>query len=356
MAAFAVAVAAPVAAQNTAYELTDIRYHIEGITLDWALAKLLDLPVGTRFSSRQELDSVITDRRQILVNQRTLATSRIEITTEARQGKADAVVLDVFTKDSWNIIVLPYFKYTDNSGLLLSGRGRDYNFFGTMQLLRLNLNYTYTEDHTHEWATDGSFTLPFKWAERDWTWEGSGAFVYDGDFDFQVKTSLGLDFDLWPDVWTLKATQGYHLLADPERRSTESDAHYNERVEKDTYYYETGLSFGSEIKTGLVLPVFTELKYTPSVYSSVKYKSDGELSDEYAGVRPGFSHGLIAERVDWMGNFRNGGKVSVTNGYTYDILDAAWDRNITAAVSGYRAASPWAFSGRLFGLFDFDKV
>ena len=52
-----------------------------------------------------------------------------------------AVTLDVYTRDTWNLIALPYFKYDSNSGLLLALRGRDYNFFGTMQTLTLNLDY-----------------------------------------------------------------------------------------------------------------------------------------------------------------------------------------------------------------------
>ena len=115
--------ACPGAAQESAgYEITEIRHHIEGITRPWAIDRVLDrswtggkdgfdLRVGIRFASRQELDAAVKDRTQLLINQRALETARIEVAVEPRPGLPDAVGLDVYTKDTWNLIALPYLKY-----------------------------------------------------------------------------------------------------------------------------------------------------------------------------------------------------------------------------------------------------
>ncbi len=352
-----------------AFEITEISYHIEGHTREWILAKFLkdnDLYVGRKFATRAELDAFVADRTQILVNQRTLESARIETTVTPRPGQAAAVTLDVYTKDSWNLIALPYFKYDSNSGLLLALRGRDYNFFGTMQTLTLNLDYTYTEDKTNEWGAKTSFSLPFRMLDHNWTWDVSGGFSYDVgtdpvdfsetvNFGLDLETTLGIEFPLWPDTWTLAYTQGFHIIRDDDERVyTNSDG--STYTADDEYYNESRLSFGTSIRTGWYLPVVEEIKYKPSIFVGVKYKAEGELSRDYRGVQPGFSHSLEAERVDWIGNFRNGGSASLTNDLAYSLSTERWLPTYKAELIGYKAASPWGFSGRISGFYTPESV
>ena len=265
------------------------------------------------------------------------------------------MTLDVYTRDTWNLIALPYFKYDSNSGLLLALRGRDYNFFGTMQTLTLNLDYTFTEDKTNEWGAMTSFSLPFQMLHHDWTWDVSGGFTYDigtdpvdfsetVNFGLDLETTLGIEFSLWPDAWTLAYTQGFHILREDE------DTYDN------GYYNESKLAFGTSIRTGIYLPVVEEVKYKPSVFVTVRYKAEGELSDDYRGVQPGFSHALAAERVDWIGNFRNGGSASLTNSFPYSLSTDRWLSKYEAEFIGYKAASPWGFSARLSGFYTPESV
>jgi hypothetical protein len=364
------------AAAQAAFEITGIRYHIEGRTRDWILAKFLkdnDLYVGRTFASRADLDSVIADRTQLLLNQRTLETARIEATVEPRAGMPAAVTLDVYTRDSWNLIGLPYFKYDSNSGLLLALRGRDYNFFGTMETLTLNLDYTYTEDQTNEWGAKSSFTLPFEMLGHDWSWDFSGGFTYDVgtdpvnftdtvNFGLDLETTLGIAIPLWPDKWTLAYTQGFHIIRpDDEIVYTEPDRTLRPNPDgtftaDDKYYNESRLSLGSTIRTGWYLPVVEEVKYQPSVFVDVKYKAEGELSPNYRGFQPGFSHALTAERVDWIGNFRNGASASITNSFPYSLSTDRWLVSLQGDLAGYRAASPWGFSARISGFYTPESV
>ncbi len=358
VALFAVTAPRVPAQSDSACEITEIKYHIEGRTRQWVLEKLLsdnDLFVGRKFASRAEMDRFVADRTQLLVNERSLETARIEATVEPRSAAPAAVRLDVYTRDSWNLIGLPYFKYDSNSGLLLALRGRDYNFFGTMETLALNLNYTYTEEQTNEWGVKTSFTLPFSWVQHDWTWAVSGGLSYDigtdpvdfsrtVNFGLDLETTLGIDFRLWPDVWTLGYTQGFHIL------SADEDTY------DDEYYNESKLSFGTSIRTGLFLPVFQEIKYNPSVFVDVRYKAEGTLSDNYQGVQPGFGHSLSAGRVDWIGNFRKGATTSLSNQYAYSVSTDKWIPSVGADVAGYLPASPFAFSARLSGFYTPESV
>ena len=51
-------------------------------------------------------------------------------------------------------------------GLLLSLRGRNYNFLGTLEPLRVNLNYLRTPEQEHEWSVVTTFALPFQWVGK----------------------------------------------------------------------------------------------------------------------------------------------------------------------------------------------
>ncbi len=349
----ALAVPRAQAQESAAFEITEISYHIQGRTRQWVLEKLLrdnKVFVGRKLRSRAELDALIADQTQRLVNERTLERAGIEVGVQPRVGLPAAVTLDVRTKDSWNLIGLPYFRYDSNSGLLLALRGRDYNFAGTMQTLVLNLDYRFTEDQTNEWGAKTSLTLPFQWLRHDWSWDISGGFTYDigedpidfsetVNFGLDLETALGIEFRLWPDVWTLAYTQGFHILRDDEDD-------YD-----DEYYNESKLSFGTSAGTGWVLPVVEEVKYAPSFFVTVRYKAQGELSENYRGVQPGFSHALAAKRVDWIGNFRDGASASLSNSFAYSLSTDRWLPSFNAELAGYKAASPWGFSGRLSGFY-----
>ncbi len=365
----ALALPRAVAQENASFEITEIRFHIEGTTQQWILAKLLagrvepypdrrqDLYVGRTFASRAELDAAIAGRTQLLLNERTLASARIEAAVEPRAGAAAAVRLDVYTKDTWNLIGVPYFKYDSNSGLLLALRGRDYNFLGSMQTLNLNLDYTYTETHVNEWGAKTSFELPFELLLHDWTWDVSAGFTYDPDnFGLDLETTLGIELPLWPGTWTLSYTQGYHIIRQDEELKYPSPDGSTFITADDDYYNESKVSFGTSIPTGWYLPALQEVKYNPSVFVDVKYKAQGELSDSYRGFQPGFSHALAAERVDWIGNFRSGASATLSNTIAYSLSTDKWLPGFNGDVSGYKAAGIFAFSARVSGFYTPESI
>ena len=239
------------------YEITEINFYITGNTLAWALANRLEIEVGDFFASSEELVAKMRDQNQILTNQRVLESGWVNLTLQPRSGSPTAVVVDVYAKDTFNLIALPYPKYDSNSGLLLGVRARNYNFLGTMEPLRLNLDYRRTEDAQNEWTIDTNFTFPFQWQGYDWTWRLDESFAYtEGEFDISLGTDLAISLPLWPDTWELNYSQDYDY---------ESDDEYF-----DYNWLTSGLSFSTSIPTGLVLPVFREIKYAPSIFTNYR--------------------------------------------------------------------------------------
>ena len=46
-------------AQTTSFELTEIEYHIDGITQEWALARVVEFEIGLVFEDQAELDEYV---------------------------------------------------------------------------------------------------------------------------------------------------------------------------------------------------------------------------------------------------------------------------------------------------------
>ena len=60
------------------FEITELDFFIEGSTLDWALAKRLEIEVGDTFQSAEDLVAALKDQNQILTNQRVLERGWVE--------------------------------------------------------------------------------------------------------------------------------------------------------------------------------------------------------------------------------------------------------------------------------------
>lgn len=310
--------------------ITEVRYEIDGRTRQWALEDVVRIREGLEFADGEELDLYLADQTQLLVNQRQL--QEVAITYEERPLPEDAVlrpiVVTISVKDTLNIIALPYFKYDSNSGLLLSIRARDYNFFGTLQELSVDFDYERTENEDNVYTVTAEFSLPFHMMDRRWRLTFKQEFEYeaadieleDNAIDFQISAGLGYDFSWLRQTWTAGYTQGYRLMtADPD----------------DDAYLESRVALETTIDTGVDLPAFGALTYSPEIFTQIKYWPDG-ISDERAGLEPGFTQNFGAGRTDWIGNYRNGRTIRLgnTNIYNFDDLDA--DYSLEFELAWYR--------------------
>lgn len=355
-----VLVVLPVLAQEgeTPYIITEVEYEIDGRTRQWALEDVVSIREGLEFATTEDLLLFLADQTQILVNQRQL--HEVAISYEERPIEDDVairpVVVTISVEDTLNIIALPYFKYDSNSGLLLSLRARDYNFFGTLQELSVDFDYERTEDDENLYTVTAEFALPFNMFERRWRLTFKQEFEYEasqlelaGDsIDFEISAGLGYDFRWLEQTWTASYTQGYRLMtADPD----------------DDHYLESRFALQTTIDTGVDMPGFGVLTYNPEVFTQIKYWPEG-ISDERAGLEPGFTHSLGAGRTDWIGNYRNGQTIRLGNEniYNFDNNDAHY--SVEFEVAWYRklrqpTAAVWPKAGvssRFYSFYYIDGV
>ena len=323
------------------YEITEVTYEIDGRTRQFALAGRLEIEEGTQFTSREELEAYIADKQQVLTNQRVLSEdSTLSYSIRRREGETDAVIIDVDAIDTWNLIALPYPEYDSNEGLLLSIRARDYNFFGTMEELKVNFNYRNKIGENDQlsgdevWSVYTQFDWPFQWQGYDWKWSFSQDFELDSfsDMEYELDNRLDYDFLMGRRTYTASYSQSYNYLTDDD--------------EGDGYYLTSGLSLGTGIPTGWELPVLGELSYSPSLFTNVDYKLGEEVSEARRGIEFGFRQGMSAGRVDWIGNFREGLKGTISNSNSINMYTGNPDRTLDASLAGYLELDPFAFSGR----------
>jgi len=316
------------------YRIESVTYEINGRTRDWALADILDLEEGMTFPSETAFETFLLRQEQILVNQRVLQDGMITyrvldnagehaLRDETVQAAAvHNVAVTVTVKDTWNFIILPYFKYDSNSGLLLSLRTRDYNFFGTMQALEIDFDYERTEDDRNVYTIASEFQLPFNLLNRRWEYIFKESFEFDGtDIDFKISNGLGYFFTWLGLDWEAIYTESFRYLSDDD------DGDYD--------YFTSDFELGSTIDTGLDLFLYGPLAYRPAVYTEWNYKPGG-ISRARGGFTVGFEHTLDAGDYDWIGNYRRGRTVELVNDNGYNIMHKTWDQEIAFKTAVYQ--------------------
>src|SRR6056297_280454 len=320
----------------------DREYHIDGKTKAYILDNYLDFNERQNFASLEELEEYIDGKQQELLNRRIFHQGRIEYEIREVAEAPDEAVLDIYVEDTMNRVVLPYFKFDSNDGLLLSLRGRDYNFFGSMQPLEANIDYWYTEDGEHEVSLNSEFSLPFRLWGFDWVFDISEDAVYKQEDPFELKlgTDLGIFLPFWNVQWKLTASQDYILNEDKTN-------------EISGYYLKSGLSFGGDIATGLTLDGF-DVEYSPNLSSEIPYKFGEQIRTERRGVESSFDHSVSFGRVDWVKNFRQGYSVELSNSNTYNFYQDDWAYSIEGELQGHVAGDWVGVDSRLKAFYMID--
>jgi hypothetical protein len=312
------------------YVIQSVDFEVQGITLPFVLRQKLDLTfVGSHFPDINALEKYIDSQKQLLLNQRVLASvaSRY-VSTEAQGGGYDVRVTFSIT-DTWNIVGLPYFKYDSNTGLTLSMRGRDYNFLGSMQPLVLNLDYRRDTGSLNSFGNSTNFTFPFQALGLDWSLGVSEDLqVWFGGSTPRSITSASLGIRVpagGASTMSIAFAQGLSINANaPE-------------PESDPWYLSTSLSFSASIPTGIDLGFLGPIAYTPGISISENWIPGQTIQyPDRGGTTITITHGISFGRVDWLGNFRHGMSVSVasSNSNTLQNTSAGGDLNLKIAWYG----------------------
>ncbi len=324
------------------YEIRSVEYVIDGYTRKSVLIHYLKIEKGETFESKEALDAYIADKVQMIKNQRTLEGGSIETSFGRGSDEQDKVYVNLLVEvsDTWNYLLLPYGKYDSNEGLLLSLRGRNYNFFGGMEALELNLDYTRTDNNTNEYSVNGQLSTPFYWLGYEWMFDFKEDVTIKPDEPNSFSTQAGLSVDIPTDfvIWQASVEQSYELNKEGED-------------DPDTWYLKTEGRFGSSIPLGFELPGFSEVYYNPAMITSVAYRPGETLSEERRGYELGGEHGITTGRINWKKNFRDGAELTFTQDARWNFDRDRWLSDFDAELLAYKALGFMGLSSRIAGFY-----
>jgi hypothetical protein len=299
----------------------NITFHITGRTRPFAILHNGEFNDGEELRGTAGLEKYIRDKTQLLINQRVLEEASIEYTLgEPEADGRIPVYLEISVKDTWNLIAVPYPKYDTNTGFELITKARDYNFFGTMNPLRIDLGYKYDENNRNAVVFEIDSDTPFRAFGYNWNLNFDHFFSYRPDVaePFYYKNVTGLSMEL-----PFKRTTFTFGFAESFTLNEENDDRYKNLGFNDFQkgpYMASKLSSSWKIPTGVEIPASGELTYTPELSLTVNHEFQGHpLDDIRRGPFIKFSHSIGFDRIDWIGNFRRGFDVSMNNSYNYDF-------------------------------------
>ncbi len=291
--------------------ISGVSYDIKGSTREFPLT--IAVPIDTKriFADRDRFDYYIADLRVQLQNQRVFESS--SIVAEYGIPGADGIVpvsLTVHTKDTWNIIVLPYPKYDSNDGFNLKLKLKNYNFFGSMQQLNGDINYGINNDGKSILESNLDFGIPFKAWGYSFNWDNSTTIAFpEGEIpEFNINTGLNVAVPFGPTAINFGVKQYLYI----------NDRNDTELFSEDRYYFKDVFSTS--------LPVilykfnyFGNFSWTPSASVSANWAFDGIQHADLQGPVVSWGQSLGLGRVDWRGNFRSGLTANLGNSYSYNI-------------------------------------
>jgi hypothetical protein len=355
------------------YTIRSVDFQIQGRTRDFILMSIIDPyqnVVGSVFPDRAGLEAFVADKSRQLMSQRVLAavTPSYEM-TETENGHD--VALSFATTDSWNIVGLPYAKYDSNEGLLLSLRGRDYNFLGSAEPLQLNLNYQKSPGGIESFGLQLDFVAPFRALGAVW---GLG-FVEDGqvwtDGTTSSITAGSLSYNVPGLGFPASVTVAQSYLYEASAPSPDPDSWYlGESAAATATIPITGsLGHWSGADLGPVnyIPSL-EIDYSWKPGTTLRYYGDGTAPSAFdttaaqalqnspvyygrGGFLVTFSNGLAVGRIDWAGNMREGLHLSVTSREAYN---AQWNDLIGDIIVEAEIFEQWdgavGVGARLYGI------
>jgi hypothetical protein len=340
--------------ENTAdasvFVISEINYTIKGWTKPFAIAYNVELRKGVEFQSLGDLDAYVARKTQDLRNQRVFKEDSCFIEYSLGNPGDDGkipVTLDVRAEDSWNIIVLPEPKYDSNSGFSLTLKARDYNFLGTMSPVRLDLGYELDNDGENTYGFLLDSDIPFRAFGLTWTVNFDNELKYTVGEPLYYKNVTGLSVYL---PWKTTAfTFGFnqYLYVNEENSDEEKTSPGGTAFFEDIWYMASELYGQWRIPTGLEVLSFGSLDYTPRITETIRYRPGGDVG-EWRHPILSLSHSIGFGRVDWLGNYRQGLDVRLSNGNDFDQVNQTWNNNFAAtAVAHYRFGKLFGVSGRL---------
>ncbi len=325
-------------------KIEKIEYKIKGLTKKYPLQLAVPIDQAMVFETEEAYFHYLDDIRLKLNNLRVLENSDVVSEyIEVQNGMALAKIT-ISTKDSWNIIALPFPKFDSNTGFVAKLKGKDYNFLGTMQVLNIDISYILDNYGKSSGGIGTNFSFPFKAGPLNATYKLEALLDVDKkNASFDLNNTLEFCYPTRIVDIYFGYYQGFYLNRPRDenegKKANTQISEEEDKIEKKTVYDKYFFNTKFFLYTPITLYNFEyagKLVYTPyiSFYGNWAFKNLNERKKK--GISMTFSHSLSLSRVDWKNNFREGFSASIDNSYSYNFfLKDTPEIEITSTLAGY---------------------
>ncbi len=346
------------------YFLSSVQWHIKGRTLPQVLSKKVDIVLGERWNSLEDVYKWVQEKEQLMLNERILDSANITITIG--EGTADTpalpIELSIEVRDTWNIIALPKPKYSSADGLDLSLRFRDYNFLGLMEGLRVNLGYSLDSQAFEEmaftkgaWYSEFEFKIPFDILKKEAEIENSLFLGWTEDqvFQFSNASTFNIFLPYGPGYFTYGVSQKFIL-------NEINEGYYQETYGKylENWYFQSGTSLSYTFNIGGLRFFNTAVENINSFSVNTSYLPDlSDIGEERQGLVINFSERIQAGRIDWKKNYRTGNSFYLQASLPFNFYTRQWNPSIEGSFISHNIINSFiGFSARTVGFHNFIEV
>ncbi len=272
-----------------------------GHTNENAVRRYLDLRSGETFDSEASLHEYLREKERLLRNLRVIKDYSFDYTVQEVAAGGRLVFIAVTITDGWTFYPVPMYKYNSSAGHTFLGVIYDTNIFGTLSSFKARCELNRQMFRVETFAEDIRIgRVPWKVAGR------------------------------------------YEYLEQAKEQGDEAEVRFNTKT----------LAAG----IGASLPFFEYLYY--SFFPSFEYRFDYRIEAGIPGesLKPQgatltYEHAVGVNTVDWTVNFRKGILGELMHGVSYTPVTGRWVNKLQPSVSGFAAAGPVGFSGRLSGFY-----
>ncbi len=344
---------------QTVYRINNIDIQVDGKTKPFAIKAAGNIISGTIIYGSENLETYIAEKKQFLINLRTFEESNLEYTLgEADEHNQIPVDMFISVKDTSNLIIIPYPEYDSNEGFSLSLSTRDYNFFGTLAPLELDVGYELDTEQNSGFILESELLLPFELWGYIWTldfannlqYKENAPVYYDNHIGLLMDVPLNrtsLTFGLYESV---SINEEFNPAVLPPEETNKHDKAAGGKDSRNIWYMNTTGLVRWNIPTGLEVFDFGELTYTPELDFSINYRPDGgDIGDSRRrGFEMSMKQTLDFGKVDWEGNFREGLTAFIHNSNTYNFRSGNWNNALFVTGIYHKIFTDYtAFSGRI---------
>lgn len=325
-------------------KIEKIEYKIEGLTKKYPLQLAIPVDKTIVFETEESYFRYLDEIRLKLNNLRVLESSSVESEYIELQDGITLAKITITTKDSWNIIALPFPKFDSNTGFVAKIKGKDYNFLGTMQVLNLDIFYTLDNSAKSSGGLSTSFSFPFKAGPLNAIYKLEAILDIDKkNASFDLNNTLEFCYPTRFIDTYFGYYQGFYLNRPRDENEgkkentqiSEDEDKLEEKPIYDKYFFNTKFFLYTPI-TLYNFEYAGKLVYTPyiSFYGNWAFSKLNERKKR--GISMSFSHSLSLSRVDWKNNFREGFSSSIENSYSYNFfLKDSPEIEVSSTLKGY---------------------